>query len=406
MTKTHSIEAIPGGILAPKGFLASGIAAGLKKGEKPDIALVDAGRMVPAAALFTTSSMAAAPVIVSRENISAGYIRAVVINAANANACTGERGLADARTMAAVTAEALGASPGHILVASTGVIGVPLPIDLVTSGIRVAASRLSPDSASQAAQAIMTTDTTVKESAVAVSVDGAVYHIGGMAKGSGMIMPSMATMLGFLTTDAPLTPGACRRVLEVANAVTFNRISVDGETSTNDMVALMASEALEGEPIDVDHYAYPAIEAAVTRVCMDLAHMIVRDGEGATRFVTVTVRGALSEVEADVVARSIANSPLVKTAIFGGDANWGRVAMAVGKAPATIDPSRLEITFADITTCRNGMAVPFSEEEAAAVLAQEDIAITVDLHLGAAMATIWTCDLSYEYVRINGEYRS
>lgn len=406
MVKAYSIDAVTGGILAPKGFLASGIAAGLKKGGKLDIALIDAERPVPAAALFTTSSMAAAPVTVSRENVSSGQIRAVVVNAGNANACTGERGLADARTMAAVTAEALGDTPDHILVASTGVIGVPLPIDVVTSGIRVAASELSSDSASQAAQAIMTTDTTVKESAVAVNVGGASYRIGGMAKGSGMIMPNMATMLGFLTTDAPLTPSACRKALEAANFVTFNRISVDGETSTNDMVVLMASGALEGEPIDVDHSAYPAIEAAVTRVCMDLAHMVVRDGEGATRFVTVTVQGALSEAEADVVARSIANSPLVKTAIFGGDANWGRVAMAVGKAPATIDPSRLEITFADITTCRNGMAVPFSEEEAAAALAQEDITIIVDLHLGTAMATVWTCDLSYEYVRINGEYRS
>lgn len=402
----YSIEGIDGGVLAPTGFLASGVAAGLKKGGKLDIALVDAGRLVPAAAMFTTSSMAAAPVMVSRENISSGLIRAVVVNAGNANACTGESGLADARSMATVTAEALGASRDQILVASTGVIGVPMPMDIVTSGIRMAASALSPDSASQAAQAIMTTDTTVKQAAVSVTLNGRTYRVGGMAKGSGMIMPNMATMLGFLTTDAPLTPDVCRKVLTAANAVTFNRISVDGETSTNDMVTLMASGAPEEESIDVDHFAYPAIEAAVTRVCRELAHMIVKDGEGATHFVTVTVRGALSESDADIVARSIANSPLVKTAIFGGDANWGRVAMAVGKAPATIDPSRLEIIFADITTCRDGMAVPFSEEEAAAALAREDVSIIVDLHLGDASATIWTCDLSYEYVRINGEYRS
>jgi len=402
----YSIEVIDGGVLAPTGFLASGVAAGLKKGGKLDIALIDAGRLVPTAAMFTTNSMAAAPVIVSRENISSGLIRAIVVNAGNANACTGESGLADARNMAAVTAEALGANHDQILVASTGVIGVPMPMDIVTSGIRMAALALSPDSALQAAQAIMTTDTTIKQAAVSVVLDGRTYRVGGMAKGSGMIMPNMATMLGFLTTDAPLTPCACRKILDAANSVTFNRISVDGETSTNDMVAIMASGAPEEEPIDADHLAYPAIKAGVTRVCRELAHMIVRDGEGATRFVTVTVLGALSETDADIVARSIANSPLVKTAIFGGDANWGRVAMAVGKAPATINPSRLEITFADITTCRDGMAVPFSEKEATTALAREEIAIIVNLHLGDASATIWTCDLSYEYVRINGEYRS
>ncbi len=403
---SYLFEQIDGGVLAPGGFTASGVVAGIKKAGKRDVAIIAASRAVPAAAVFTISSMAAAPVVVSRQHIASGFVRAAVINAGNANACTGERGLSDARTMAAETADALGCPVEDIIVASTGVIGVPMPIGAVSAGIRDAVAALDDTSAGLAAEAIMTTDTTIKQAAVAVTVGDLFYRVGGMAKGSGMIMPDMATMLGFITTDAPLDPAACHAALSSAVDVTFNRITVDGDTSTNDMVLLMASGDAGGEMIGTDHEAFLPVAVAITEVCRELAHMIVRDGEGATRFVTVAVRGAASEHDADAVARSIANSPLFKTAIYGGDANWGRVAMAVGKSSATVDPARLEIVFAGITTCRDGMAVVFSEDEAAAALAEREIEVVVDLHLGDAEATVWTCDLSHEYVRINGEYRS
>jgi len=402
----YTVEHIEGGILAATGFSATGVSAGVKKSGKKDIAIIDAGTPVPAAAVFTRNSMAAAPIEVSRANIESGRIRAAVVNSGNANACTGARGLADARKMVEVTAHALGCSPADVIIASTGVIGVPLPMQVIVDGIKAAVNALPSGCARSAAEAIMTTDTTHKEAAVYVECDGMTFRVGGMAKGSGMIMPNMATMLGFITTDAPLDPDACRAALVSASAETFNRITVDGETSTNDMVLLMASGAGCADVITTQHPVYPAVVDAITQVCRTLAHMIVKDGEGATRFVSVTARGASSLPDADAIARSIANSPLFKTAIFGGDANWGRVAMAVGNSSALIDPNKLEIVFAGITTCREGQAVPFDEAEAAQALAQPEIEVLVDLHLGDCEATVWTCDLSYEYVRINGEYRS
>ncbi len=402
----YRVKNIGGGILAAAGFSAVGVSAGVKKSGKKDIAVIDAGIAVPAAAVFTTSSMAAAPVEFSRANIESGKIRAAVVNSGNANACTGAKGLADAREMAEVAAHTLGCRPSEVIIASTGVIGVPLPMDILADGIKAAVHALPTGSADSAAAAIMTTDTTLKEAAVSFESEGMSFRVGGMAKGSGMIMPNMATMLGFLTTDAPLDPDACRAALLSANSETFNRITVDGETSTNDMVLLMASGAASDETITTQHPVYPAVVDAITQVCRTLAHMIVKDGEGATRFVSVTARGAASLQDADAIARSIANSPLFKTAIFGGDANWGRVAMAVGKTSAAVDPNKLEIIFAGITTCREGQAVPFDEAEAARALAEPEIEVLVDLNLGDFEATVWTCDLSYEYVRINGEYRS
>lgn len=252
----------------------------------------------------------------------------------------------------------------------------------------------------------MTTDTFVKQAAFAVEAGGTVYTIGGMAKGSGMIEPNMATMLAFLTTDAPLTPEACSMLLKGAADRTFNRITVDGDSSTNDTCSLMASGAAGGGPIDPGHPHLPAIAAALNRTCADLARMIVRDGEGATKLIEVTVRGAETGSDALAAAREIANSPLFKTALFGRDANWGRVAMALGNSGAIVDPSAVEIVFAGITTCRGGTAVEFSEDEAADALAGDEIEVTVDLHLGSGEATVLTCDLTYEYVRINGEYRT
>jgi glutamate N-acetyltransferase/amino-acid N-acetyltransferase len=395
-----------GGVTAPAGFYAAGVSAGLKKSGKRDVCVLAAAHPCPAAGVFTTSSTAAPPVHVSREHLTAGVLRAVVTNAGNANACTGDAGLAAAREMAAITAGALGCAPAEVAVCSTGVIGVPLPIALVGAGIAEACESLDSTNGEDAAEAIMTTDTFAKQLAITVSAGGRTFTIGGMAKGSGMIQPNMATMLAFITTDAPLSQGSCDELLRAAVARSFNRITVDSDTSTNDTCILMASGAEGGHELRPGDAAYAAVSAAILEVATALAQMVVRDGEGATKFVTVTVRGAQSEADAECAAFAIANSPLLKTALFGQDANWGRVAMAVGKSGARVDADRLEIEFAGITTCRDGMAVGFSESDAAARLAEPEIELLVDLHVGDAEATVWTCDLSYEYVRINGDYRS
>lgn len=395
-----------GGITAPRGFLAAGVSAGLKKSGKRDVCVIAATESVPAAGVFTTSTTAAPPVQLSRLNVAGGLLRAVAVNAGNANACTGEQGLADAEAMAAACAVALGCNPTEIAVCSTGVIGVPLPLDLVTAGIAEAVESLDTTNAEAAAEAIMTTDTFPKQLALSVTSGGRTFTVGGMAKGSGMIQPNMATMLAFITTDAPLSPGECDALLRSAVARSFNRITVDSDTSTNDACILMASGAEGGEALTPGMEEHAAVAAAVTEVATALAQMVVRDGEGATKFVTVTVRGAECEHDAELAAFAIANSPLMKTALFGQDANWGRVAMAVGKSGAAVDQSRLEVVFAGLLTCQSGTAVPFSEEEAARRLAEPEIELLVDLHLGEGEATVWTCDFSYDYVRINGDYRS
>ncbi|MDI6712728.1 MAG: bifunctional glutamate N-acetyltransferase/amino-acid acetyltransferase ArgJ [Anaerosomatales bacterium] len=401
-----SFAYVDGGVLAPDGFLGAAVSAGIKRSGKRDVALIVAEQRCPAAAVFTRNAMAAAPVIVSRAHVADGYARAVVVNAGNANACTGERGVADARAMAAAVAEAIGCDAADVLVASTGVIGVPLPMNLVTGGIAEAAEGLDVVTGDAIAEAIMTTDTFPKQLAVRLEVDGRTYTVGGVAKGSGMIRPDMATMLAFLTTDAPLGAAACDVALRASVARTFNRVTVDSDTSTNDMCALMASGAAGGAPIPPGDPRFEPLAAAIEHVCGELAKMIARDGEGATKLVTVTVTGARDEADAERAAFAIAESPLVKTAIFGGDANWGRVAMAIGKSGATLDPARVRIVFAGVLTCENGTAVPFSEEEAARALAEPEVEIVADLGVGTASATVWTCDLTYEYVRINGEYRS
>lgn len=397
---------IEGGVGAPAGFSSSGVAAGVKKSGKRDIALVAAEKPVPAAAVFTQNAMAAPPVLLSRAHVASGLIRAVVTNSGNANACTGQPGMDDARAMAARTAEQLGSSSREIIVASTGVIGVPLPIDTVLQGIDSAVAALAQGDGTGAAEAIMTTDTFLKQTAIAFDVEERRYIVGGMAKGSGMIMPDMATMLAYVTTDAPLTPAACEKALHYSADMTFNRITVDGDTSTNDMVVLMASGAGGGDSIDIDDPAFAPVQAAVQAVCEELARMIVRDGEGATKLITVTVRGAASDGDAVTAARAIANSPLFKTAIFGRDANWGRVVMALGKSGITLDPSRVDVHFAGILTCEGGTAVAFDEAEAARALSADEVEVIVDLHLSSGTGTILTCDLTYDYVRINGEYRT
>lgn len=404
-----TLEPVTGGVLAASGFSASGVAAGIKRSGKLDLCVIDAGTSVPATAVFTRNAMTAPPVAVSRESSADGRLRAWVVNAGNANACTGAEGLIDAREMLEQTAGLLGCAPDEVAVASTGVIGVPLPMGVVTAGISEAAATLgdTPQHDLSAAEAIMTTDTFSKAAACRVRFsDGTAYTIGGIAKGSGMIMPDMATMLAFVTTDAPLTSVACDSALRGAVELTFNRITVDGDSSTNDTATLMASGAAGGEAIDIGHPAFDGVAAAVQWVCAELARMIVRDGEGATKLVSVTVKGATTLPDAESAARTIANSPLFKTAIFGADANWGRVAMALGNSSARIDPDRVEILFAGITTCVDGTAIPFDEAQAAEALSADEVDVVVDLHLGSAEATVLTCDLTYEYVRINGEYRT
>jgi glutamate N-acetyltransferase/amino-acid N-acetyltransferase len=395
-----------GGVTAPLGFVAAGVAAGLKKTGRPDVMLLFSTEPANAAAVFTTNQVVAAPVVLSREHVADGRLRAAVANAGNANACTGTRGMADARAMAGEAARVLGVAASDVLVASTGVIGVPMPIERVLAGIGEAAKRLEGTPADSAAEAIMTTDTFPKQVGLTVEAQGRRYTVGGMAKGSGMIRPDLATMLAFVTTDAPLTARACREALTAAAHTSFNRITVDGETSTNDTCLLMANGAAGGPTIDADGEAFAAVAGAVADVCGELARMMVRDGEGATKFITVNVRGAVTTADAEIDAMAIANSLLFKCAIFGGDANWGRAASAVGASKAKVDPDLIEISFAGVVTCRNGTAVPFDETVVAAALAEPDVEVVVDLHLADGDAVVWTCDLTYDYVRINADYRS
>lgn len=403
-----SLELTPqaGGVTAAAGFRAAGAMAGVRRTGGLDVALLVADSPCAAAGVFTRNKVVAAPVVLSREAVADGMLQAIAVNAGNANACTGAQGMTDARAMQAATAEALGIAPGLVGVASTGVIGASFPLGLVEAGISDAAVELSADGADAAAEAIMTTDTFAKQAAFSVTVDGVTFTAGGMAKGSGMIRPDMATMLAFLTTDAPLNAEACRVVLRGAVRATFERVTVDGDTSTNDSVYLLASGAAGGGPIGSDDPRLAPVAAAIEAVAAELARMIARDGEGATTLVTVTVRGAVTDEDARLAAFAISESPLVKTAVFGRDPNWGRVAMAAGKSGAALDQDRLEIRLADVLACRDGAAVEFEEAAVSAAMDTAEVGIDVDLHLGDGEATVWTCDLSYDYVRINAEYRT
>jgi len=401
-----TLKPVDGGVTAPAGFSACGVAAGLKASGEFDVAIVVAEHACPAAAVFTTNKVAAAPVVVSRRHMTGGSARAVVINAGNANACTGAAGERDAEATAAALAERLGCSAGEVLVGSTGVIGVSLPVAKLLGALPAAVAGLSTSGGPLAAQAIMTTDTVPKEVALEFAIGAMTYRVGGMAKGSGMIQPNMATMLSVITTDAPLTAEACDAALRAATDATFNRVTVDSDTSTNDTCILLASGAAGGEAITTGDARYASVARAVRAVAEGLARMIARDGEGATKLITVTVRGAASVADAELAAFAIANSPLVKTAIFGRDANWGRVAMAIGKSGCALDASAFDITFAGIPVCSAGAATGFDEDEAFEALGKTDVDVDVDLHVGDADATVWTCDLTYDYVRINGEYRS
>ena len=400
------MEEISGGVTTPRGYRAAGLHCGVKKMKK-DLAFILSDSPAACGAAFTQNRVPAAPVLVDREQLSrSSYIRAIAVNSGNANACTGDRGMEDARAMVHATAKALRIAESEVLVASTGVIGQYLPMDAINRGIEMAVERLGSDGTG-AAEAIRTTDTFSKEAAVRCNVGGVRVTVGGMAKGSGMIAPNMATMLAFVTTDAMITPEALQAATRLAVDRSFHRISVDGDTSTNDMVAVLANGRAGNPIIDtVDSPGYAAFYQALEHVLVELSKMIVMDGEGATKFVEIRVIAAATEADAAQAARTVANSSLVKTALNGEDANWGRILAAIGRSGIAFDPAKVEIDFGDVPILRANYRIDFSEEDAKVVLARRDIVITIRLNTGNASAFFWTCDLSKEYVAINANYRT
>ena len=400
-----AIETRAGGITSPRGFRAAGISAGIKAHGGPDLAVIVSDSPCTAAAVFTLNKAQAAPVIVSKEHLarSGGVARAIVVNSGCANACTGDEGLHAAREMTLATARLLGCPAEQVLVASTGVIGVSLPIAGIREALPAAVSALGADKGPEAARAIMTTDRFPKEAAAAVHIGNGTIAIGGMAKGSGMIEPMMATMLGFITTDAVVPAPLLDRALRDAVDSTFNAITVDGECSTNDCVMILANGA---SGMAVDDSTYDTFVQALKTVCLKLALGIVRGGEGATKLVTVTVTGAASPADARRAAKAIANSPLVKTAIHGGDPNWGRLIAVAGRAGVAFDLARAAVTIGTTVLFKDGRPYDEAAPQAAAYLKGPDISVAVDLGAGRASSTVWTCDLSAEYVRINADYRT
>jgi glutamate N-acetyltransferase/amino-acid N-acetyltransferase len=389
----------------PLGFRAAGVAAGIKFG-RLDLALVAADAPCASAGIFTANLAKAAPVLVSREHLATGRSRAIVVNAGCANAGTGDAGLADAREMAALAAEAVGCAANEVVVASTGVIGVRLPMDKVRAGIAEAGRRLSRDGGDGAARAIMTTDTRPKQSLVRFAAGGTSCCIGGMAKGAGMIAPNLATMLAFFTTDAAVAPELLRRALLEAVGASLNRITVDGDTSTNDMAVVLASGALSARAVMEEDRDFDAFRSALSEASRRIAGMIVRDGEGATRVAEVRVEGARVESEADRIARTVAESPLVKTALCGGDPNWGRILAAVGRAGVEVDQGEVDIHLGRVWVCEGGQARRYDEDAARAALLEDPVRITVRLRAGRASGWMWTCDFSHGYVDVNAHYRS
>lgn len=397
---------VPGGVTSPKGFRAAGVTAGIKRGEQPDLALLVSDVEASLAGVATTNRVKAAPLLFNQSRIKRGRARAVIINSGCANACTGAPGLDDAQAMAAETARVLGIDDRDVLVASTGVIGARLPMDRVRSGIARAAGQLAAAGGAAAAAAILTTDTLPKEIAVREASGRIAVTVGGMAKGSGMIHPQMGTMLAFITTDALIAPRPLQALLKRVVASTFNTIDVDGETSPNDLVLCLANGMAKNAPL-TSGPALARFEALVHQVCERLALMIVRDGEGATKFVTLRVVGAANATAARRVLLSVARSPLVKTAWHGEDANWGRTISAVGAAGVPIRPDRVGLAIGPVAVVKHGVGLGASAEaEAAIVLKQREFTVTVDLGQGRAEAVLRTCDLSADYVRINASYRS
>ena len=399
------LKQIPKGITAAKGFRAAGLHCGVKRTKK-DMALVVSEIPGSAAGVFTQNRVKGAPVIVCQERVKGGSLQAILVVSGNANACTGKKGLENAYELTRMTARGLSIPEEVVAASCTGVIGVQLPMDVIASGIHQIAAAVSEDGHDDAAEAIMTTDTITKQIAFEVEIGGCTVRIGGMAKGSGMIHPNMATMLAFITTDAAISPPVLQVALSAAVDKSFNMISVDGDTSTNDSVLVIANGMSGCPEITLDTPEFEAFSAALDAVCVELAKMIVRDGEGASKLIEVNVTGARTDQDAAVVAKAIAASNLVKTAVFGEDANWGRIVCAAGYSGAEIDPDCISVKIGSIKMCENGEALAFDEALAKEILREHDVVIQVDLHLGEGRARVWTCDLTYDYVKINASYRS
>ncbi|ABI69581.1 bifunctional glutamate N-acetyltransferase/amino-acid acetyltransferase ArgJ [Syntrophomonas wolfei] len=401
------MKIINGSVCAPRGFLAQGVEAGIKKIDKKEVAIIYSTEPCTAAGVFTSNKVRAACIDYNKACLADSTARAIVANSGNANACTGEQGIKDSQRMADLTGELLGIEGSDVLVGSTGVIGVFMPMEKVEKGIRKAAAALSRDGEHNAAQAIMTTDLTSKELAIEIEIKGKPVRIGGIAKGSGMIHPNMATMLAFITTDAAIDSKCLQKMVKAAADRSFNMISVDRDTSTNDMLVVLAN-ALAGNPlIDVEGSEdYLLLQEALDFLCISLAKMIARDGEGATRLIEVQVVNAADYEEARQIARSITASNLTKAAVFGEDANWGRILAAAGYSGADFDPGRVDIYLGQEKMAENGMGLIFNEERARQELKQDPVLIKVDLKSGKEQATAWGCDLSYDYVRINAAYRT
>jgi glutamate N-acetyltransferase/amino-acid N-acetyltransferase len=395
------------GLTAVAGVRATGVACGLKKNGRPDLALIVSDGPAAVAATFTLNRVQAAPVLVSKRHLRGGRFSAIVLNSGNANACTGRQGLRDAEATAAAVARAVGRPVGEVFVASTGVIGRPLDMTAIHAGVREAVRTLTARGGAKAAQAILTTDTVAKEAAVRFPAGRGHVTIAGMAKGSGMIAPHMATMLAVVATDVAVESRLLQRMLREAVSESFNCITVDGDTSTNDMVLCFATGAAGVPRLVAGTPACERFRRALREVCLTLAKMIARDGEGATKLAEVQVRGARSSREARLAAEAVATSPLVKTTLFGEDINWGRILAAAGRSGAAFDPERVDLFVDELPVVRRGVSLG-SRAEAAANrrLRRREFALTVSLHAGRAAARLWTTDLSDAYVRINAGYRS
>lgn len=397
---------IDGSVTSPEGYFAAGLSCGIKKNGKKDIAIVCSEDISAVAGVFTTNRVKGHSLQVTMEHMKSGYATAIIINSGNANACVGEQGLRDAREIAQIASAFLECEAENILVGSTGVIGVPLDMDFIRPAIDELVSDMSPDGGDDAAEAIMTTDTFSKKCAVDFNIQDRRVVIGGMAKGSGMIHPDMATMISVITTDVNISKSMLNKALRDVCSQTFNRVCVDGETSVCDMCIILANGMADNSAIIKEDRDYELFKDALYVVADDLTKKIAQDGEGATKFVEISVEGALTADDAHRAANAIAKSPLVKTALFGEDANWGRILTAVGYSGIEFDPEKTDIYLENIQVCKGGCAVDFDQGRVSEILARNEISIGVKLHGGEGADRVYTCDLSYDYVKINGSYRT
>ena len=394
------------GVTFAKGFTAAGVKAGIKKSGNLDVAVIYTKTQAVVAGTFTQNKVAAAPVYVSKEVVATGTAHAIVANAGCANACTGQQGLDDAHKMAQIAADELGVNADDVIVGSTGVIGVNLPMDKLEAGIKDAVANLSADGSGNAGRAIITTDTHSKSVTCEFELSGKTVRMGAIAKGSGMIRPNMATMLCYITTDIAIDQALLQKAVSGCVEKSFNMISVDGDMSTNDMVIVLANGEANNAKITEENADYQIFFDKLMMLCTELAKQIAADGEGASKFLTINVKGAKSFADAKTVGMAIANSPLVKTAFFGEDPNWGRVICAVGYSGADMVPEKTVVKFGGITIFANGTGATYDEKALAHVMKEKDIVIDIELNMGQEDATVWSCDLSYEYVKINGEYHT